>query len=812
MRVQLSSSVLELEPGSTGTVTLTVFNDSSVIAGYNVSVLGADEDWISITGNSASVFPGESCEMDITVMLPRRFPAGQRELQIHVSSRESVKDFELATLNLLVGSFEDLRIRVDPPTVTGGSRAVFAILLENAGNAAVLSQLFGSDDEEALRYRLDPVTVRLEPGETQSIRAEVSGGRPWFGTPMPRPLTFKADGVELPPQGAAMFIQRPRISRWMLSLAGLLTAITVFAVVIRSGFESVANSNAVDGDLIEAAIADDGPAGQTLSTNPGTIAGTVESNGGTAISGVTIEIFSATDGETPLSAVSTGSDGTYRLTGLSAGDYRIRASGAGFDTLWFPDSPTHADADDINVALDAVEDGKNFVLSGQPASISGRVMAEDPSGAMAVLVVAADSIDSDVPAEAQRVEVATDGSFLLTDVPSPGFYELIIEKAGFAAEARSVSVRGGQAVEGIEIVLREGVGIVSGLVEGPAGALGNVTVEISDGSTNRRTFTLTTEGDVGTFTLRDLPTPAAYTLTVSRPGFTTETLSIVLDDSRSEVDDLRIRLSSALGSIAGRVTSTDGSVVGSALITITGADVQRTTRSMSATGAYLITDLPTPGSYAVTVAAPGFVSQTQAVELGATDTGNDLRGVDAALAADTGTVEGIVRDDDGNELGSVRVSLTNGDAVFTGYSADAADQLGRFRIDRIPPGTYTATFTRAGSATSALLVTITSGLVTEQDVVLAPQASISGQILEDGIARAGSVVRLYKIEEFDTTVLAEVTTGANGRYTFAGLEAPQDYVVAVALAPGSSTLIASEIVSAIPGTAATDIDIDTSSS
>ena len=234
MRVQLSSSVLELEPGSTGTVTLTVFNDSSVIAGYNVSVLGADEDWISITGNSASVFPGESCEMDITVMLPRRFPAGQRELQIHVSSRESVKDFELATLNLLVGSFEDLRIRVDPPTVTGGSRAVFAILLENAGNAAVLSQLFGSDDEEALRYRLDPVTVRLEPGETQSIRAEVSGGRPWFGTPMPRPLTFKADGVELPPQGAAMFIQRPRISRWMLSLAGLLTAITTTEKSVKS--------------------------------------------------------------------------------------------------------------------------------------------------------------------------------------------------------------------------------------------------------------------------------------------------------------------------------------------------------------------------------------------------------------------------------------------------------------------------------------------------------------------------------------------------------------------------------------------------
>ena len=179
----------------------------------------------------------------------------------------------------------------------------------------------------------------------------------------------------------------------------------------------------------------------------------------------------------------------------------------------------------------------------------------------------------------------------------------------------------------------------------------------------------------------------------------------MLDDSRSEVDDLRIRLSSALGSIAGRVTSTDGSVVGSALITVTGADVQRTTRSMSATGAYLIADLPTPALTPSPSQHPVCLSDTSS-RAWSNRHRNDLRGVNAALAADTGTVEGIVRDDDGNELGSVRVSLTNGDAVFTGYSADATDQLGRFRIDRIPPGTYTATFTRAGSSTSALLVTI----------------------------------------------------------------------------------------------------------
>ena len=43
----------------------------------------------------------------------------------------------------------------------------------------------------------------------------------------PQAVSF-ADGVTDEPQGRAMFLQRPRISRWMVSLAGLLAAVTVF--------------------------------------------------------------------------------------------------------------------------------------------------------------------------------------------------------------------------------------------------------------------------------------------------------------------------------------------------------------------------------------------------------------------------------------------------------------------------------------------------------------------------------------------------------------------------------------------------------
>ena len=320
------------------------------------------------------------------------------------------------------------------------------------------------------------------------------------------------------------------------------------------------------------------------------------------------------------------------------------------------------------------------------------------------------------PRRSTTVEVATDGSFLLADVPSPGFCELIIEKAGFAAEARSVSVRGGQAVEGIEIVLREGVGVVSGLVEGPAGALGNVTVEIptdqpTDGPSPSQPK-VTSELPFEIFQPR-LRTPSRSRVPASRPA-----LSIVLDDSRSEIDDSHTTvLGTRLDCRTGHVDRWQ--CCRSALITVTGADVQRTTRSMSATGAYLIADLPAIGLLRRHRRSTWLCLQTQAVELGATDTGNDLRGRHAALAADTGTVEGIVRDDDGNELGSVRIPGQWGRRVH-GYSADATDQLGRFRIDRIRLAP-TPQRSRAGSSTSALLVTIASGLVTEQDVVLAPK-------------------------------------------------------------------------------------------
>jgi len=75
--------------------------------------------------------------------------------------------------------------------------------------------------------------------------------------------------------------------------------------------------------------------------------------------------------------------------------------------------------------------------------------------------------------------------------------------------------------------LRTGDGLISGTVTGPDGPLGGAVVTATTGTTKVETVSLT-EGDVGAFTVQGLGTPATYTVTVTSPGFTTQTSTLSL--------------------------------------------------------------------------------------------------------------------------------------------------------------------------------------------------------------------------------------------------------------------------------------------
>src|SRR5438132_1391951 len=61
----------------------------------------------------------------------------------------------------------------------------------------------------------------------------------------------------------------------------------------------------------------------------------------------------------------------------------------------------------------------------------------------------------------------------------------------------------------------------------------------------------------------------------------------------------------------------------------------------------------------------------------------------SAAAAQTGVVTGLVRDQTGGALPGVTIELT---APRVTPRATATDATGRYRIEQVPPGTYTLSF------------------------------------------------------------------------------------------------------------------------
>ena len=58
----------------------------------------------------------------------------------------------------------------------------------------------------------------------------------------------------------------------------------------------------------------------------------------------------------------------------------------------------------------------------------------------------------------QKVPVGADGTFTLTNVPSPNVYELVVTKTGYATSTLQLDVAGGEARTGVELTLRKGDG------------------------------------------------------------------------------------------------------------------------------------------------------------------------------------------------------------------------------------------------------------------------------------------------------------------------------------------------------------------
>lgn len=779
VRLDLEVSEVVFVEGRTATVALEVTNLDTAIRSYRLEVLGIDPSHALLPAHAIDLFPEERRRAEVTLTLPEDFPAGRRRIGVAVLRADDPQVSATAALDLVLPAHPGLEQQVEPSTLTVGRSGTFVLTPVNTGNTILDLGFHGQEPERKVTVRFDPPRLRLLPGEQGTVQAIASGPRSWFGTPVVRSLELTATAGEATARNVAILLQKPRIGRRAVALLGLLGVVTLFALVILWSFNNVAERAEANERLLRQGLGEEDALG-VRAASPA-VSGQVTSATGAPIDGAVVELFDPAAPVRPRFAAVTTASGAYRLAAVPPGTYLVRIEAAGFGAVWFPGAAGLDGAQEVEVRAGEDLASLDVVLTGRPGSVAGQVLGGDVAGALVVARLPATAFEGSelgpIPADVVSVEVDDTGVFVLPDLATPSTYEVVVSKEGFATQTATVNLGAGETREDLQFLLRRGNGRLAGAVLGTDGTpVPNALVEVTDGSTTSVTRTLSGEGEAGTFELRDLPTPGTYTLAVTAEGFGTESLTLQLEAGQQR-DDVTVVLTGALGELGGRITTADGTPLGGVDVTVEGAEVARTTVSLSTgeVGRWLARDLPAPGEYTVLFSAEGYVSQAASVALPGGVEASRLD-VDAVLVRATAAVGGRVVGADGEPIGGVEILLDGDEASRRTLSSDLPP--GAYGFDELPPGAYTITYRRAGSSAQTLLVDLAAGQdLRLADVALEDQARITGTVRIDGVGRSGLGVRVYTLEGYPGTEVASTVTGAGGTFELVGLDGPQDYVV-----------------------------------
>lgn len=793
MRVASETSVLDVQPGDTTELVVEIVNTSEVIDGVSTRVIGLPEPSVTSSPAMLPLFPQTSGHVTLSLAVPPTHPAGQHSLTIEVTSHGAGVAPQFLDLDLVVAPRPAMTMATRPRMIRAYRQARFVLEITNSGNLPLDVTLQAVDVDRSCVASFAPDQLRIAAGSVVPVLLTVSGPRMVFGADLDRTITVQAlartvdaarpraepDAApeaapeeQLTQQITVRLRQRPRITRGLLTALILAGIIALWAAVFLLGLNKVFSGDpmtkAVPASFFAAGNGTGGSGAGGDGSGSGNFAGVQTGDGaapagalpkdgqvpagiGGGISGQVIAasdhqpvgrilveaLRDSPDGLQVVSSAATQSDGTYALAGLFPTDYFLRFSAAGYRAVWYPAGPFQLGAKTVAATAQSVSDGIDVTITGNPASISGTVDPGDTLTPVHTTVVARSLEGSGGTTPVATTTTSAGGTYTLPKLPAPGKYELTFTATGYEPTTIVDSVAGGQKRLEPTVQLAVGVGEISGTVTDGTAPLGGAAISTTVGG-KALALTTPTTGTVGAFLLGNLPTPATYVITFSRPGYGTQTQVIDLGAGQNR-NGLKVALAAGTGSVSGRLVGSDGKGLGGATVTVGGATAgsapsaspgagpspspgtaapvpTTTTLTSGAVGTFAINGLAAPGSYTLTFTLAGYAPATVPVTLTASGPPST---VSVTLSTQLGRISGQVTSADGAYVGAT-VTATDGTRSWkaTSTSSGAGLPAGGYIIDQLQPGTYAVTVTAPAMTQQTALVTVTAGETTTRNLRL----------------------------------------------------------------------------------------------
>lgn len=492
----------------------------------------------------------------------------------------------------------------------------------------------------------------------------------------------------------------------------------------------------------------------TMQLNQATISGTVYNDQGGVVRSATVLIQEVNNTANSFSTV-TNVFGAFQLNVTAGKRYNVQISRTGFSNF------SHIMSANITLGDNYVVNSfQNIVLTGQSASISGRITDQNNNNISSALVSAQRNN------ETYSVSSGATGNYSLS--LAYGTWNLSISRPGYTVKDTTIVLLAGENITNKRFIINTNFAQLTGTVTGSntGNPLSNVTVSATNSLGGGGTAVTNQNGQ---YTLTNL-VPGSYTITYTRNNYTTQTISnLVLSGNTNTSRNIAlVPLTGGLNITCNQNTTT---------LTIENMSTGAVTNHTIQAGENTITGIVTNIPLNISASKAGFIPfQT---EQPVTILPNQTSALTINLTQATGQISGRIQNNQGDGLGGAQVQIT-ASGGFSQVATTAAN--GNYVFNNVPTERqYTISATFAGYFAEPVTEFLSGNTLTRNITMNPNSMTISGIVRNQNQTPLANI----PVRASSGTSIVNTTTNSSGQFTLTGLSPYRTYTVAtVSNSPG----------------------------